>query len=344
LASEPPPPLLRSLAVASLAQGDFAAARQLGANLRARGERDADDVLLIESAYVLGIAAFWHGDFDAARAHFETAVERYRPEDRDAHLLHYGLDPKVICQSRLGNTLWFLGRPTAAQRARDDALALAAEIGHPHSHATALVFAALLSLEMGDVERMRAYASMLVGKDAEREGRPNQTSAEAIAGYVDVVDGRIAEGLSRIAWALDDTREAGHAPGIYAANARLLLAAHTATADAAAGLTAADRLLEAPGVRLWEAEARRLRAEFLAALGAAWHDIETELALARQTARRQAARALELRTLVSDLRLRRQHDDDRGMRSVHTALRALLQQMPEARDTRDYQTAASLLD
>ena len=30
-------------------------------------ERDADDMLLVESAYVLGITAFWQGAFAAAR-------------------------------------------------------------------------------------------------------------------------------------------------------------------------------------------------------------------------------------------------------------------------------------
>ena len=113
------PPLLRSLAIASLAGSDYPAAQRFGRQLRARGERDADDVLLVESAYVLGIAAFWQGQFAAAREQFAAAVARYRPDDRRAHLLQYGLDPKVICLSRLGNTLWFLGHADAAAEARD---------------------------------------------------------------------------------------------------------------------------------------------------------------------------------------------------------------------------------
>src|SRR6185503_18400171 len=59
LAVEPDPPLLRSLATASLSRGDFDIAHGFALRLRARGERDADDVLLVEADYVLGITAFW---------------------------------------------------------------------------------------------------------------------------------------------------------------------------------------------------------------------------------------------------------------------------------------------
>src|SRR5207247_9761783 len=128
---------------ASVCRGDYEMAHGLAVRLRARGECDTDDVLLVEAEYVLGIAAFWSGQFEAASKHFEAAVARYRPEHRRAHLLQYGQDPKVVCLSRLGNTLWYLGHFDAARRARDAALDLAAEVGHPYSHWIALVFAAM---------------------------------------------------------------------------------------------------------------------------------------------------------------------------------------------------------
>jgi hypothetical protein len=250
----------------------------------------------------------------------------------------------VVCQSRLGNTLWFLGLPLTAVQARDTALALAAEIGHPYSQAVAHVFSALLSLEMGDLEGVRAGAAFLTGKDAERVGRPTQVSSEAIAGYVDVVDGRSKTGLPRIEWALEETRDTGHAPGIYASNLRFLLAACEAIGDARAGLIAADRALASePSVRLWEAETRRLRAEFLAALGADWPGVETELARALEVAHRQGARALELRVMASRLRLRQTRGESQTIPAAREALRALLEEMPETRGTRDYRAAESLL-
>jgi len=50
------------------------------------------------------------------------------------------------------------------------------------------------------------------------------------------------------------------------------------------------------GAELWEAEIRRLRATFLAALGAADEEAAAELRRALAVARRQRARAFEERT------------------------------------------------
>ena len=173
-------------------------------------------MLLVEAEYVLGIAAFWQGRFEAARGHFGIAVDRYRAEYRRAHLIQYGLDPKVICLSRLGNTFWFLGEATSATRARDAALALTEEIGHPYSQATALIFASLLALDMRDLERIRAYAALLRARHGKSEAPQTRVPMEAAAGYLDVIDGQPAMGLVRIQRALDDTRGIEHAPGIRA--------------------------------------------------------------------------------------------------------------------------------
>ena len=82
-----------------------------------------------------------------------------------------------------------------------------------------------------------------------------------------VLDGRSAAGIEQIRRALDDPAE-GDALGGHASIARVLLEALVA-GDVRAGLVAADRVLAAAdNVHTWEAEARRLRGEFLAALGA----------------------------------------------------------------------------
>jgi hypothetical protein len=260
-----------------------------GIQLHARGERENDDMLLVEADYVLGIAAFWRGEFATARGHFEQAVHRYRPEHRRGHLLSYGLDPKVICLSRLGNTLWFLGYPTAAIRARDAALALAEEIGDPYSRSVALVFAAMLSLDNRDPEGVRAYFGRLMAEYADHDMRPNRVASEHFGGYVDVLDGRPEAGLARIRRTLDDSRHGDHAPGMLAHSLHVLVAACAAAGDARAGLAAADDALASTyDARLWEAETRRLRAEFLATLGAAIEDVEAEFGRALDARRERS--------------------------------------------------------
>ena len=342
LGVDPGPPLLHSLAVASLTRGDFQTAQEVAEGLRTGGERDDDDVRVVEGEYVLGIAAFWTGEFHSARRHFEAAIQRYRPDQRPTHVARYGLDPKVLCTSRLGNTLWFLGRPDDAARARHAALALADEIGHPHSRHTALVFAAMLALELGEAERIRDYVAMLGARRSEL-WRPTQVSSDALGGYVDVLDGRREQGMARLWKALDDPAEAEHAPGLHASVARLLLGACVLAGDAHAGLVAVDRALGLGGhVRTWESEARRLRGEFLAAVGAPADQVEEELHHAVEVARRQRAAMLELRAATSLLRYRPGSDPGKGSEARAT-LAAVVDRLPEATQTPEWREAAQLL-
>jgi hypothetical protein len=337
---EPGPPLLRSLAMTAFSASDFERSRTFAARLRERAERDADGVLLVESDYVLGISAFWSGELEAARRHFEAAVERYRPRHRAAHLVRYGMDPRVVCLSRLANTLWFLGRPRAAAGARDAALGLAEENEHPATTATARVFAALLAVELRDSDGVREHAA-LAARSAERDVKVVQASLPALDGYIEVLDGHPDRGVTRIRGALDAARHSEHAPGLRATIGRLLVEACAEAGDPRAGLAAADFLL-APdaGARLYDAEALRLRAGFRAALGAPREDVGAELERALAVARSQGARSLELRAAAGLLRHRLAAGDAGEARAL---LEGALAGMPEESETPDRSAAEALL-
>jgi adenylate cyclase len=171
---------------------------------------------------------------------------------------------------------------------------------------------------------------------------PARVHAEALAGYSDVVAGRPTAGIARIEQALAEMHGADPAPGHRASSMRVLLEACAVAGDARTGLAAAERAIEMDAV-LWEAEARRLRAEFLAALDAPQDEIEAELDRALQTARRQGARTLELRAATSLLRLRQRRDDGLAARVARDALQRILDELPEGRDTQDVREAESLL-
>jgi DNA-binding SARP family transcriptional activator len=338
------PSLVRSMAIDSLSRRDFATAGELGQALRARGERDADDMLLVEADYVLGIAAFWQGHLEAARRHFESAVDRYRPEHRVAHLIRYGLDPKVVCLSRLANTLWFLGHPAAAIRTRDTALALADEIAHPYSRAIALVFAVALSIDMRDQDGIRQYTALLAEGPEEHGTRPTRLSTEVAIAYVDVLAGRAKTGIDRILRALNETGPSDPAPGMRAHQVRVLLEACVLAGDAKLGLAVADRALASEeGGRLWEAETRCLRAQVLAMLGAPAPDVEAELERALATARNQGAKMLELRAAVGLLRHRLKHGNGPAASQTRELLAEIVAALPERQDSPDLREAAALL-
>jgi hypothetical protein len=307
LAVEPAPELLRSLAIRSFAHDDFSAAQEYGRQLSARAHSDRDDMLQVESDYLQGIAAFWQGRMPAARQYFELAVQRYHPEHRVAHLQRYGLDPQVICLSRLGNTFWFLGDVPAALRARDAGLDLSEQIGHPPSRAVVLVFAALLAVEMGELAELEQFLNALEVRSEENDAPQIRRAAQHYRSFLDVARGKMEPGLSHLARTLTDPDAAGHAPGMRAVQARLLLAACEVTAEARAGYAAAQETLRTvSAARLWEAEAHRVLAECSAALRAPANQVEAELECAANIARAQGSRMLEDKALAALQRLRLQ--------------------------------------
>jgi DNA-binding SARP family transcriptional activator len=282
---DPEPSLLRSVAVTRLCHHDFTGARAVAARLQQVAEQHGDAILLVESEYLLGIAAFWGGAFDEARQHFERAVRTFDPNRMDEHLMRFGQDSPTVCHSRLANTLWFLGRTDDARRVREEAVARAVEVGHPFSRGVVYVFASLLAVDLDEPDRYREYVAALC-EDATHQAL--QVAADTFLGYVDVLDGRHAAGIRRIREAMQ-ARPADDAPGQRAVHVRLLVAAHEVAGDAAAGLAASEEALRIGGTHIWEAELRRLRASFLAALGAPAAEVDSELARATAVARSQGA-------------------------------------------------------
>ncbi|WP_261719373.1 AAA family ATPase [Streptomyces sp. FZ201] len=266
LGAEPAPPLVRSLAVAATVASDFAATERYGGQLLSQGRESGDDVLVVEGSYVLGIAAFWQARFDHAREHFARAIRCYRPRQRAVHLLRYAQDPRVVCQSRLANTLWFMGRPQAAERARDAALAYAEETGHQYSRAVCLIFASVLALDMRDDRALRAHLRALTELD---DPAPHvRLPAEAFSGYRDVLDGRTAQGVRRCRQAIVRMGGVQHAPGMSAVLHRILMGAAERAGDAERARWAAERLLTMGGAAVvWRPEALRVRERLDAAEG-----------------------------------------------------------------------------
>jgi hypothetical protein len=86
------------------------------------------------------------------------------------------------------------------------------------------------------------------------------------------------------------------APGVPAVATRVLLEGYSRADEPEAGLALADGALSmGRGTELWEAEIRRLRATFLAALGEPAEEVAAELERALAVARRQGAQAFEER-------------------------------------------------
>lgn len=295
------PPMLRSLVMSSLCRNEFDEARTAAERLSRSARQRGDDGLTIESDYLLGISSFWACDLPAAGDHFAQVIDRFRAEQRAEHVPRFGHDPQVVCASRLANALWFLGDVDNARTTRDQALTLARRSAHAFSTNVAYVFAALLSIDLGEHDEFETYAAHL------REGRDRSwvfdVNATAMSGYSDVLAGRAAQGIAEIRSAIVQLGHPNPVPGARSTLVRVLLAAYEVAGDAAAGLAASDEALGLGGTALWEPEIRRLRGEFLACCGSPRSEVEQELARAAAVAERHGMRGPARRIELSRSRL-----------------------------------------
>jgi class 3 adenylate cyclase len=297
------PPILRGLAISSVTRLELDDAKEHGLALLTAAERDHDSMLMVEAQYALGVTSFWKGEFQNARRHLQEAIAHYSPEHHEAHLALYSQDPKVICLIRLAWTLWFLGYPDQAANARDDALALAEELGHPFSRCYATVYGALISHDLQDTHRFEQlleaaetltknerfhlfhlFATVLRHSTLARNGDPDAIDAMKAA-------------ISRI----DETGQ----PLNNTYFLSMLAHAYLRTSNPAAGLDTVTEALDdshRTNALYAESELQRLRGQLLQAAGADPADIEAAFRLATEIAQRQEAKALELRAAVEHAR------------------------------------------
>jgi class 3 adenylate cyclase len=151
-------PVLFGLVAYSTARGDFATAGSAAAQLFAAADAAGDSGLRIEAQFARGI-------LDVYLAHFDDAIERlgdgialYDPDRHHQLAYNYVFDPGVACLRSIGIPLTILGRHEEARRAADEAIALSERLEHPFSHASALVFSALLAALQGDEDRAASDA------------------------------------------------------------------------------------------------------------------------------------------------------------------------------------------
>jgi hypothetical protein len=212
-------------------------------------------------------------------------------------VLRYGQDPELLVRLRLAHTLWLLGDSGGADRQRDLALRAVGESTHAYSRAVTWVWAAILAADRGDAGEFRRHVQALAAAPADEGPAQVRLAAELFAGHLAVLDGRTDEGLALVRTVRAQLVSGqAPAPGMPGVATRLLLEGYAVAAEPEAGLALASEALGmGRGAELWEAETRRLRATFLAARGAPVGEVEAELERALAVARRQRARAFEVR-------------------------------------------------
>src|SRR5262249_12737791 len=271
-----------------------------------------DSGLVLQAHIQFGSTLAYSADYPLALEHCEKAISLFDPGQHAHHALVYGHDPLVIGRSLAAWVLWNLGYPAQAQAAGLAAISWARELRHPMSLAGALFFPMLVHWLRREAPRCRELAETLIALAAEHPMAHYRAGGVLWRGWALHEEGLRVEGLAQLrqgAAALQATGVRVFRTVIPAMLAEVL-ARQGQLEEGLAALAEALAVVRDGGEPYWEAELHRLRGELLLqrAEGEAPARAEAEACFrqALAVARRQSAKALELRAAMSLSRLYRQ--------------------------------------
>jgi predicted ATPase/class 3 adenylate cyclase len=331
-------PVMRGLALASLIRADLRESYGLGVRLLELAETEVDPTLLVEAHFVLGVSSFWMGELARSRVHLEQALAGYDPVRHGVHVALYAQDPRVICLARHGHLMWYLGYPDLGAGEVDEALSLAATLGHRHSENFAFTFRCLVAIDRGDFNWLRSNLSPVEQVDEELGmwfGDPIRVIFEGWA----LTDIEIRAGTELMKKGLATMAMTGNHV-LFPYFTALLASRLREIGDVDIGLAAiaeAQEMAKTTEDRFWDAELLRLRGELLLVQPGNEEEAMALFHDALEVARSQGARSLELRAATS---LARHLGDERSVR----LLEELYQWFTEGFDTADLRDARTVLD
>jgi predicted ATPase/class 3 adenylate cyclase len=338
-------PVVWGLWLFYLGQAEHEKARELGEQCLRLAQTLQDPALLLEAHLALGVSFFYLGELLQARDHLEQGIALYDPQQHHTLAFRYGgFDPAACCLAYAGWTLWLLGFADQAWQRGDAALTLARDLAHSYSLARTLTWNTQLHQFRREWQVVHELADAAITLATEQRFALPLAQGRLMRGLALVMQAQDAAGLEQLRQSLAAWQATG--TGMSQTYFQALLAeAYGAMGQPETGLTALDEglaLADTSGERFWEGELYRLKGE-LRLKRSADHAPEAETAFQRafDVARRQQAKALELRAAMSLSRLWQQQ----GKRDkAHQLLAKVYGWFTEGFDTPELQEAKALLD
>jgi predicted ATPase len=329
---------------------EYKTARELGEQLLSLAQSGHDPALLLEAHTVLGITLFLLGEMVPAGGHLEQGIALYDPQQHRSHAFLYEQDPRVNCLSFATFALWLLGYPDAALKRIHEARAFAQELSHPFSLVFALTCALYLYRFRREAQAVRERAEAVFTLSTE-QGFPLPWGTGTIhQGWALAAQGQGGEGIAQIRQGLAVWRATG-AELWWSYFLGMLAEAHEKGGEAEEGLRVLAEALamaDKSGERFWEAELYRLKGELTLAqssgqglASSVQKEAEECFRKAVAIARRQSAKSLELRAVMSLSRLWQQQGKKEEARQM---LAEIYGWFTEGFDTADLKEAKALLE
>jgi len=314
--------------------------RRLSTRLQQLTADNEDDELRLQARHSAWATCLFFGEPAVAREHCEVGRILYDPErHRLLHQLYGGHDPGMCACTFGAQAQWLLGHPQKGLALGGEGLALADRIAHPFSLALALQYNSMLHLDCGEsglaLQQLEAAEALAADQRLGFILEPQLLRGAALTsqGAFEEAIACLSEGLAGPA---GTTRLRCYGLAMLA-DALIRQGKHgAAVATAREGLDTVEKT----GHRQWKAELHRLEGVALCGLNRL-EEGQNALEEALRTARRQQAKAYELRAATSLARL---WGDQRKRHQARDLLAPVYDWFIEGLDTRDLKEAKSLLD
>jgi predicted ATPase len=365
-----------------MSQGELQVALELGEQLLAFAEKAQDPELLAAAHRALGVPLGQLGEFARAREHFEQGIALYNLQQYRSPALRYGgYDPVMACLCWSAWVSWHLGYPGKALQRIHEALTLSEGLSSPPNLVAALSITNMTYQCRRDVQLVREQAEVGIALATEQGTRHWLAIGTILRGWALTEQGHRAEGFAQLHQGLATYEPTGVKLG-QPYFLSMLAEACRKNGQAEEGLNIvaeALALANTTGDRHYEAELYRLKGELTLQLGARdWglgtgssspqspslklqvprgvmEEAEGYFLKAIDIAHQQQTKSLELRAVMSLVRLRQQqakqrasritqHETRRRLTEAHTLLFAIYNWFTEGFDTKDLQEAKALLD
>jgi predicted ATPase len=336
-------PAMWGLWLFHISRSDIPTARNLGAQLLSLGQRAHDPALLLQAHHALGPTHVNMGDWGTARAYLEQSIALYDPQQHRAHAFIYGgHDPCVCCLGFAAQSLWMLGYPDQGLRRSQEALTLASGLSHSPSLAHARFVVGTFHQFRRNVSETQMQAEACQRLSAELGLPTYLAGGSVLRGWALSERGHGEEGLAQIRQGL---AASATIPRWWRVQFHALLAETCSRAgkveEGLAALAEALRVVEETGIGFYEPELHRLQGELMLARSPENPaDAEASFRHAIDNARRQSAKSLELRAVLSLSRLYYQQGKKE---EAHRMLAEIYGWFTEGFDTADLQEAKAML-
>ncbi|UCC83804.1 MAG: protein kinase [Gemmatimonadota bacterium] len=272
----------------------------------------------------------------------ERAMAAHDPARDSVTAYTFGFELGVLNLAFESWSLWFLGFPERARRTLDRGLALARELGHPHTVAFILVGACELHWFLREPATVDQYTEELAPLADEKGFIYWQAHAAFYRAERMVREGQVEDGIEQMREAIAGMRATGTETCLTRLYTRMVDACEGAGEfdEAAAAVAAAAEIMQQYDERYMEAEIHRHRGNLLLLRGGEETEAEAEFERAIDTACRQQAKALELRAVMSLARLWQSQGKSAAARE---RLADIYGRFTEGFETPDLQDAKALL-